>query len=269
MTLCFSGPLVFAAYKPIATHRGETLDQARLFTCLTLISLLAAPMVHLFQALPALTSALACFGRIQGFLQSNERYDYRESSMAPLVSTQQRLPPSQSILTSQSLGSPSEDETLRKRGVNGTAIVLKNASFGLDAKSSKILKNVSCEIRKGDVVMIVGETASGKSTMLRALLGETMQLEGIVEISSNKIGYCAQLPWLTNESIRDIIIGSCEFEEAWFKTVVHACVLDEELAEVTYDFETTVGSKGDKLSGGQKQRLVTSSWLPNQHSGAC
>ena len=248
--------LVFAAYQPIAVREGKTLDQTKMFACLTLLSLLAAPMVHLFQALPELSSALACFGRIQEYLNLNERSDYRKTTTTPLISTSEKPPALQYPANAQPPKSYADKTGNCKRGDDDFVIVAKNAFFGIGHNSEAILKDISCEVKTGEVVMIVGPTGSGKSSLLRAFLGEMTKLDGSLKVSSARTGYCDQTPWLTNRSIRDNIVGTYEFEETWFNTVVHACVLDDELQHATYNFRANIGSKGGKLSGGQKQRLV-------------
>lgn len=227
-----------------------------MFACLTLLSLLAAPMVHLFQALPELSSGLTCLGRVQEYLDLNQRQDYREATTNPLISVPEKQSALQCSANAQPPESFSDKTRIRQRGENDFVIIAKNAFFGLGLNSGPILKDISCEVKTGDVVMIIGPTGSGKSSLLRAFLGEMVKLDGFVKFSSARIGFCDQTPWLTNRSIRDNIVGKYEFEEVWFNTVVHACVLDDELQGATYDFRASIGSNGGKLSGGQRQRLV-------------
>lgn len=226
-------------------------------------------MVHLLQALPALSSALACFGRIQDYINISQRHDYREITAASLVSTLGPVAVFQYTDDGRFFKSISENTEFCERDINSAAIIVKNGSFGLGDKSKAILRNISCEISTGHVVMIVGPTGSGKSTMLRAFLGEAVKLDGSVKLSSTRIGFCDQTPRLTNGSVRDNIIGTRRFEEAWFQTVIHACVLDDELQELSYDFEATIGSHGDRLSGGQKQRLVNWNFVARHHYSPC
>lgn len=74
------------------------------------------------------------------------------------------------------------------------------------------------------------------------------------------MAYCAQTPWLVNESILKNICGLTELSlinEAWYDSVIHACALDEDIKLLPEGDRTIIGSRGLTLSGGQKQRLVS------------
>ncbi|SHH01064.1 amino acid ABC transporter ATP-binding protein [Tepidibacter thalassicus] len=56
----------------------------------------------------------------------------------------------------------------------------------------KVLKNINLEVKKGEVISIIGPSGSGKSTLLRCLNGLEKIDEGIVEVRCNKIGMVFQ-----------------------------------------------------------------------------
>lgn len=98
---------------------------------------------------------------------------------------------------------------------------------------------------------------SGKSTLLKAILGELEQVSGIRRLDpATKIAYCDQEPWLLDRSIRENIIGSLYFDAAWYRTVIEACALAQDIAQFPDGDETGVGSQGSALSGGQRARVV-------------
>lgn len=105
--------------------------------------------------------------------------------------------------------------------------------------------------------MIVGPVASGKSTLLKGLLGELPKATGCVDVARRRIAFCDQTPWITNATLQQNILGYSVYERDWYKTVVHACVLDQDLAALPDGDQSVVGSNGINLSGGQKQRLVS------------
>lgn len=76
--------------------------------------------------------------------------------------------------------------------------------------------------------------------------------------SNDSIAYCAQTPWLVNKSIQKNILGTSLYDGPWYKTVLSACALFEDLKNYPAGDRTLVGSKGITLSGGQKQRIVSS-----------
>lgn len=75
--------------------------------------------------------------------------------------------------------------------------------------------------------------------------------------SIDSIAFCAQTPWLVNKSIQKNILGTSLFNGPWYKKVLTACALFEDLKNYPAGDRTLVGSKGITLSGGQKQRIVS------------
>lgn len=138
------------------------------------------------------------------------------------------------------------------------AIAVREGSFGWKVSEPPVLSNSNLSIQKSQLTMIVGPIASGKSTLLKALLGETpnSKSSGVVYISTNEIAFCDQTPWLMNGTIQHNILGFSNFESEWYSAVVHACELDEDLSILPLGDKSLIGSKGITLSGGQKQRVA-------------
>ncbi|KAH8827185.1 multidrug resistance-associated ABC transporter [Flagelloscypha sp. PMI_526] len=128
------------------------------------------------------------------------------------------------------------------------------------------LKDITVSFPEGKLTMIVGPTASGKTAMLMALLGEMTLLDGRLimskDISSNANGltqsfaYAAQLPWLRHESIKNNILFGYPFDEKRYKGVVECCALKPDFEMLEDGDETEIGARGVSLSGGQKARVA-------------
>jgi ABC-type bacteriocin/lantibiotic exporter with double-glycine peptidase domain len=107
--------------------------------------------------------------------------------------------------------------------------------------------------------MIVGSIGSGKSVLLKAILGEVLCSSGRIEINNRSIAYCSQLPWLVNGSVKEAICGfaseAASSDDTWYRTVLEACVLSRDMLNFASGDQTNIGSRGAKLSGGQKQRI--------------
>lgn len=120
-----------------------------------------------------------------------------------------------------------------------------------------MLKSLNFQIQSRRFTAIIGPTASGKSTLLQSLIGETVALDGQTERDFSTAAYCSQVPSLTNGSLQDNIIGGSPLDETWYSSVVHACVLQDDIVRLSHGDLTKVGSNGVNLSGGQRQRVVS------------
>lgn len=177
--------------------------------------------------------ALSCLDRIQDFLLLEKRKDYRTSVTTVSVT----------------------DEEKKGR----SAFRVKRASFGW-AKYAKeaVLRDIDVDIPASSLTLVVGPIASGKSTLLKSLLGETYLHSGTVCVSDfEEIAYCDQDSWILNETIRQNIVAFSEYTEGFYNTVVRACELEEDLSHLPQGDLTNVGSQGISLSGGQKARVVS------------
>ncbi len=106
------------------------------------------------------------------------------------------------------------------------------------------------------------DPVSGKSTLLRAILGEVPIVEGSIKLSSRQIAYCAQRPWLPSGTIKEVIQGATDsFDERRYDEVTENCCLIHDFDTLHDGDETQVGSRGMNLSGGQRQRVVSSHQL--------
>lgn len=141
------------------------------------------------------------------------------------------------------------------------AILIEHATLCPSPTAAAVLNNLNIRLDKSSITIIAGPIGSGKSTILKAILGE-LPYQGEISISTPLMAYCAQTPWLVNESILKNVCGLTEISlinEAWYDSVIHACALDEDLKLFPEGDRTVIGSRGITLSGGQKQRLVSSS----------
>jgi ATP-binding cassette subfamily C (CFTR/MRP) protein 1 len=104
--------------------------------------------------------------------------------------------------------------------------------------------------------MVVGSVASGKLTMLKAILGELRLTLGTVTVTSKEIPYCDQSPWLRNATGRENIVGFSSFNQSLYHSVVRDCSLEAGLLQLPDGDQALVGSSGITLSGGQKEKLA-------------
>lgn len=75
-----------------------------------------------------------------------------------------------------------------------------------------VLKDINFSIKKGKIVMIIGDIGSGKSSLLMAILNEMIYNEGSQVTLSGSIAYSAQKPWIMSETVEQNIIFGEEFD---------------------------------------------------------
>lgn len=239
LPLCLSPVLTFA-------FAARTLDITTIFTSISYIFLLATPLSIMFQMIPLLLAAIACFSRIQTFLEQHSRVDFRQTNRGTLSSSADRdFEPS------------SETQTAKGKQERPAVMEIRGGSFGWEPEKFN-LNHVDLKIQTGCLTMVVGPVASGKSTLCKAILGEIPNSHGEVNMNlgpSRKIGYCDQTPYLSNATIRENIIGFAPYDSERYNEVIEAAVLQTDLDILPEGDNTKVGSSGISLSGGQKQRV--------------
>ncbi len=98
---------------------------------------------------------------------------------------------------------------------------------------------------------------SGKSTLCKALLGEIPYSKGSISLDAHhhRTGFCDQVAFLSNGTIKENIIGFLPFEEERYISVIQATTLNVDFKTLPLGGDTNVSSDGITLSGGQKQRI--------------
>ena len=145
-------------------------------------------------------------------------------------------------------------------------ISFKNVSFSY--ADELILKDLSFDIEANETVAIVGQTGSGKSTIIRLLSRFYDCDEGGIEIDGINIQdlsiknlhhHIAQVldePFLFSVSIKDnIAYGKPDATDEEVIQAAEAAEAHEFIQETSDGYDTVVGERGYTLSGGQRQRL--------------
>ncbi|KAK6499344.1 hypothetical protein TWF506_003972 [Arthrobotrys conoides] len=249
--MMLSPVVTFAIYLGVALRNHTTLDAQRMFTSLSLLMLITQPLFGVFQDIFEFMSSLGCLERIEAFLKKETKSDHR------LLSSQAA---SREVGNQRSENDIELEQFSIQRVENldseNIAVGVRDASFGWKKDETPVINDINFTIDTGSLVMICGPVASGKSTLLKSLLGETLGLKGFVRIATASIGYCDQVPWLMGISIKDNITGFSRFNPSLYDEVLHACDLGSDISVFPNGDNTLVGSKGITLSGGQKQRVA-------------
>ncbi len=151
-----------------------------------------------------------------------------------------------------------------------------HVNFRYHADGPLILRNLDIKVRKGEFVALVGTSGSGKSTILRLLLGFEDPESGYVYYDGQdlrtldlrevrkQVGTVLQTSRLMPTSIYQNIIGASTtltLADAW--TAARMSGLDKDIENMPMGMHTLVSEGGGGFSGGQKQRLMIARALVN------
>ncbi|KAK6212798.1 hypothetical protein LQW54_004887 [Pestalotiopsis sp. IQ-011] len=227
-------------YAADAHFRSESLDPTVAFTALATVTLVTTPAKTILSLFQQFATLQGCAARIQKYLLEPPRDDQRVL-----------LDPQQPISGSVGNGDLGEE--------GSSAIIIRDAVLRPVESASICLDKISAHLDTGSLTILYGAVGTGKTTLARAILGDIAPDSGSILVSTKRIGYCAQKPWLVNASIKDMICGfqdETTINEGWYKTVIHACGLGEDIEKMPGRDLGIVGSRGVTLSGGQRQRVA-------------
>jgi ABC-type transport system involved in cytochrome bd biosynthesis fused ATPase/permease subunit len=112
----------------------------------------------------------------------------------------------------------------------------------LRSKLILVYLSLNFKIEKSQLVAVVGEIGSAKSSLLSAMLGEMIKFSGNVNVYG-KIAFVSQQAWIQNASIKDNIIFGGTFDEEYYEHCINACSLTEDLKLFEAKDETEIGEK--------------------------
>lgn len=225
-----SSLLVGLASFGLAYALDQELSAARIFSCLTIFSMLDGLVGSMTDLISSLATAKVGAGRIAAFIGSS----------AP--KTDAPAPP----LPAAALG-----------------LSLKNLSFRYEDGEAPALSGINLEINPGEAVAIVGPVGSGKSSFLLGLLGQVpqskgeLQWKGLAAGQSPRFGFVPQEASVVHGSLREnLYLGEASSHEGPdLDLVLTATCLGPDVKRLPGGLETEIGEQGINLSGGQKQRL--------------
>ena len=158
-----------------------------------------------------------------------------------------------------------KEDKVEMKEIKGS-ISFKNVSFAY--ANEPILKGLSFEVEPNETVAIVGQTGSGKSTIIRLLSRFYEVDKGSISIDGVKVQdmgvknlhyHIAQVldePFLFSVSIKDnIAYGRPDASMDEIIQAAKAAEAHDFIEQTSEGYETVVGERGYTLSGGQRQRL--------------
>jgi len=146
-------------------------------------------------------------------------------------------------------------------------ITFRNVSFAYDTQP--VLSSINIDIKRGQTLAIVGPSGGGKSTIADLIMrfydvnqgaifldGVNIQSFDIHQLR-DLIGIVSQDPILFNDTIfNNIAFGMASVSKQDVMEAAKQANAHDFIMEMSKDYQTNIGDRGDKLSGGQKQRIT-------------
>ena len=89
------------------------------------------------------------------------------------------------------------------------------------------MRGINLEIEKNEMIGIIGQVGSGKTSFLMSILKETPYLKADTLSINGSVFYVSQEPWIFSGTIRQNILFGKEFNKQQFTKVIQCCCLDE------------------------------------------
>jgi ABC-type multidrug transport system fused ATPase/permease subunit len=148
------------------------------------------------------------------------------------------------------------------------AVQLENIRFNYKESNHAVLQDVSLQLKKGEIIGLIGKSGSGKSTLVNLLIGFYKPDSGQITIDGqllsenqrrswmNQISYVQQTPYLEKGSLASNIafLETAIDSERLNKAIEGASLL--ELVNGRDPFSIQIDELGKNLSGGQRQRVI-------------
>ena len=152
------------------------------------------------------------------------------------------------------------------------SLSFQNVSFTYPETEAEVIRNVSFEVRPGQIVAITGRTGSGKSTIVQLAMRIFDPSEGCILVNGLPLedwdleayrgltGYVPQDVFLFSETIEQNISFGVPSEAAQLQpeavsNAARAAHVAHNIEGFEKGYQTLLGERGVNLSGGQKQRI--------------
>lgn len=161
---------------------------------------------------------------------------------------------------------PKEQESMSLPAPQGR-LQVEQLVAGAPGVQAAILRGITFTLLPGEVLAVVGPSASGKSTLARLLvglwpsMGGAVRLDGVDIYSWNKaelgphVGYLPQVVELFEGTVAQNIARFGEVDMQKVRVVAALVGVQALIDSLPHGYETEVGPGGKRLSGGQRQRI--------------
>lgn len=148
------------------------------------------------------------------------------------------------------------------------SIRIEKVDFHYYQESGLVLKDIDLEIKKGELIAIVGPTGTGKTTLVNLIPRFYDPTRGRVTFDGvdlrdvtfkslrAQIGIVTQETILFNDTVRaNIAYGNMDASQHDIELAAQRAFAHQFIVNMPEHYNTTIGDRGFRLSGGEKQRI--------------
>jgi len=244
--------LFFLSIFGIYYARGKEIKIDTIFVAIGLIGILKGALFFTGWVIQQIFPLLVSLGRVSAFLTAKDLEKYVED-----VEEEDFVFEFENATLSWHDEKPKTEE-MEKDEAKGEEAVLNGAESTV--KDDFLLSNINLKIKRNQLTAVVGPVASGKSSLLNAVVGEMYLKDGKVRKNMTEdetLDLLAQSHYILNGTVRENIVMGQKFDENRY---VHALRNAALIADINESFpqqdKTEIGERGVTLSGGQKSRVA-------------
>lgn len=163
-------------------------------------------------------------------------------------------------------GSAAEPDASRSEATDSfESLSVRGLSFEYNA-TGKGIQEVDLDIKKGEFVVVTGRIGSGKTTLMRTILGLLHKDSGSIVWNGTEVedpsawfvpprsAYTPQVPKLFSMSLEDNLVLGADLDDGELAESIHIATMQRDIDQMPEGLGTQIGPRGVRLSGGQVQR---------------
>eukprot|EP00985_Skeletonema_marinoi_P002055 scaffold834_cov144-Skeletonema_marinoi.AAC.2 len=245
---------------------GKPVVASTIFTAISLFNQLRFPLFFYPMLIDAIANGQNSLRRISSYLESQEitpYVDYKPKLNGEGGSIEMS---NGNFLWSAPTSSSDEEGSVDKTCTSG----------------APALCGASISVQPGEVVAVIGGVATGKTALVKSLIGELTPVPQNPKLIQQEYGstadvprvtahgsiaYCAQEAWLPKGTVRESIVFGREYNEERYARAIYSAGLDDDIASSNLTHDTDVGEDGSNLSGGQRARVALARALYEESAG--
>lgn len=235
---------------------GNTLDLAKIFTSFVLMRTYQSNLVFLPNVFGGFIDFMVSSERMTKYLASKNRTEYKNSFVPN--STLDIDVQNANFKWPEKPAENTENSKQKQKHTNDKEEPLLKTDSDQVAKDVFKLDNITFQVKKGELIAVIGKSGAGKSSLLLSLLGELLLEENQETWIANNpnMAYLPQKPWIRNETLQQNIVFGENFDQDRYDRALKYSALDTDVDSLTNGSHTVIGDKGVNLSGGQKVRVA-------------